>query len=505
MSQPFTFPPPPPPPPKPVQNGASIPFQSRGGHRGRGNSAPRGRGRGQYSNNSQSRGGYGGHSNDMNSGYGRQQQEARPTDNRGAYGNQNTRPYTGQKREHSVAFQPKSDDALRRSRPLAPPAVPSYGVDFDALLGKTTKSSTSGSAETIQAKANALGLTPQTNGYVSEEEEIDEEAELALKTGTNGALEFEYQGQTSVLKSKEEIASWIAERRKKWPTQDKREQAAKEAEEKRRKWQEEKDSRAKASQAAAKARQEEYLKQKAEKEKSRVRQRLLQEQVKKAKEKAISSAPQTDAETKAERLRRKAERIAKQLEAAEQALLRKQQRADPEDDIDALMNQVDQVAVSQQGAALEIDDDMSVLSSSSEDDLEDTSSSGSSGSDTDMDSDSAPETSSAKRTGPERILAPPRKTAMGASSDTRQPCQRFLKTGQCRYGRKCKYRHDKADRKAMMQKEHGVGNRRKGLYQLLVDKEAEEEKRQALRAIIAIGDAGLLEDPREIPGTVAKS
>lgn len=476
MSHPFAFPPPPPPPPKPVQHGTFAPAQTRGAHRGRGNSGSRGRGRGQYSTQNQSRGGFAGRGNGMtgiSTGYG------------------------GQKRDHSAAFQTTSDDTLRKSRPLAPPAVPSFGIDFNALLSKKSESVNSNAGpnavEAKPAKGNALGLTPRASLNDSEDSDVDEEVELAHRSRPEDGLKFEYQGRTSVLSSSEDIAAWIAERRKKWPTQAKRETAEQEAAEKRQKWQEEKEARAKVSQAAAKARQEEYLKQKAEREKSRIRQKLIQEQVKKAKDQAVSKTPQTDAEAKAEKLRRKAEKIAKQLDAAEQALQGKKQHLEEEDDIDALLNQVNQAAASQQGKASDLDNELASLSSSSDEDADDTSSSGSSDSDSEINSNSEPEEATTKRSGPERILAPPRKTAPGATSDTRQPCQKFVRTGQCRYGRKCRYRHDKADRRAVLQKDSGVGNRRKGLYQVMVDKEAEEEKRRALRAIITIGDAGLLD------------
>jgi hypothetical protein len=38
--------------------------------------------------------------------------------------------------------------------------------------------------------------------------------------------------------------------------------------------------------------------------------------------------------------------------------------------------------------------------------------------------------------------------------------------------------------------------RRKGLYQVMVEKELEEEKKQVLRAIIILGENGLLDEAR---------
>jgi hypothetical protein len=49
-----------------------------------------------------------------------------------------------------------------------------------------------------------------------EEEEVDEEA--ALSSLQNGPLSFEFNGELSTLSSSAEIAEWIAERKKRWPS-----------------------------------------------------------------------------------------------------------------------------------------------------------------------------------------------------------------------------------------------------------------------------------------------
>ncbi|KAL1651407.1 hypothetical protein SLS58_000747 [Diplodia intermedia] len=62
----------------------------------------------------------------------------------------------------------------------------------------------------------------------SEEDDVDEEAKFK---STGGALQFEYKGRSSTLKSAEDIAAWIEERRKRFPTKERIAQKQKEEEE----------------------------------------------------------------------------------------------------------------------------------------------------------------------------------------------------------------------------------------------------------------------------------
>jgi len=421
-----------------------------------------------------------------------------------------------QKRTHSTAFNDcpnTTQHNSERSRPLAPPAVPSFGIDLESLLSTKHTASQNTKPEPPK-KQNLLGLTPTPKNEDSESDDEGEEAKLASTITSNSLLQFEYKGQTSSLNTPAEIAAWIGERRRRWPTEAKREIARKEAEEKRKKWEAEKAARLEASRAAAKARQEERQKQKHEREKSQVRQKLIREQIQKAKTAATlqedQGQTQNAAQLKAEKLRRKAEKIAAQLKKAEEALQRQdlQQRqptvevypTEQEEDVDLdnLLAKVDQAAEAQANG-IELDNSDAGSLNSEPDSAnalapavvaaDDTSSSGSSDTDSDSDSDSSPEQLSTKRDGPERIHQPARK----AIPDTRPLCSNFAKSGRCKFGRRCHYRHEKSDRKAVQVKESGIGNRRKGLYQVMVEKEQEEERKNALRVIIALGDAGLLD------------
>lgn len=428
-------------------------------------------------------------------------------------GFQNQSLHSAQKRSHATAFDNRSDTTQHnaaKGRPLAPPAVPSFGIDLESLLPKKPPVAPPARPEPPN-KQNLLGLTPTAKDEDSESDDDGEEAKLASTITSNSLLQFEYRGQTSTLNSPAEIAAWIAERRKKWPTEAKREVARKEADERKKKWEVEKAARLEASKAAAKARQEERQKQKQEREKSQVRQKLIKEQIQKAKTEAATKATDGNvvpsaAQLKAEKLRKKAEKIAAQLKKAEEVLQNQEQQQDNskigddtaehgDTDFEKLLAKVDRLAEAQANG-IELDgSDMDESDSDSDPGglsaavADDTSSSGSSA-DSDSDSDSSPEQLSTKRAGPERVHQPGRK----AVPDTRPLCNNFAKTGRCKFGRRCHYKHEKPDKKALQAKESGTGNRRKGLYQVMVEKEQEEERKRALKVIIALGDSGLLND-----------
>ena len=145
-------------------------------------------------------------------------------------------------------------------------------------------------------------------------------------------------------------------------------------------------------------------------------------------------------------------------------------------------------------------------------DDESTSSSASSSSDSSSDSnaaDSAPEQATSKRQHPTRVPPPPRRPPKNL-------CRRLLATGHCYRGAECHYSHDLPDtlpslderrgklkqkRKDRVGKAKGADTaatatpgkeRRKGLWQVMVEKEEEEERKQVLRAIVFMGENGML-------------
>lgn len=130
--------------------------------------------------------------------------------------------------------------------PMAPPAVPAFGTQ---LVGKALGGSESDQKpKKKKRRHNQLGLTPKTEDHESSEEEaVDEESKLAAtqSSGPVSALQFTYKGQVATLKSPSDIAAWIAERKKRYPTKKRAEEAAERKEQQKKVTQETKDFRKK--------------------------------------------------------------------------------------------------------------------------------------------------------------------------------------------------------------------------------------------------------------------
>ena len=436
----FAFPPPPPPPPQRSHDSSQS---TRG--RGFGGGLPRGRGAPR---------GYGPQRGNFDGGRGR-----------GLGYPQNSSFYRGPplnpsfKRTHATAFSPNP-----QSRPRAPPAVPSFNADIETLLSSKSTQKPSVTPAAASKKTNLLGLTPADAEPSDSEDDRDEESRLVQGASTFD-LNFEYKGQSSTLRTPAEIAAWIAERRKRWPTEAKREVAKKEAQDRKQKWEEEKKRRAEAFQETKKRREAERSKANAAKHPRKPHAQLPPAQ-------GLDSDEVRAAQSRAEHLRRKALKAQQKLEAAEKALLRAGtgSRAG-----EAHAMEADQ----------DLDDDSSSVLSDSSDLTASTSTSGS-----DSDDDSAPEQTSSK-VQVDKDESSPKKTF-----STKKPCQFFVKHGNCKYGTKCRYSHDVNQPPAQGSKvpKNGPKSERKGLWQVMVEKEKEEERKRVLQAIIALGKQGVLDD-----------
>lgn len=371
-------------------------------------------------------------------------------------------------------------------------------------------------------KHNQLGLTPASQDHESSSDE-DEEAKLAnhIPSGTQSntaLLQFEYKGRTATLQTAADIAAWIAERKKNFPTAAKAEVAKREAEEKGRKWE-----------AGKRERGEVLRLQRLEQEKVRqeeLRKRALESLgPKKGKKEDIQDVTRqkkeedsvTKAAKKMEKLKRKLEKAQSDARRAEEALARMQHgnktiekdgskssgslelpskspvvgtlATPPSETHEPQPRPVDELAKLK--AELLNDEDVdgassnaSVTSSDIEDD-DATSSSGSSSTpepdpasesepDTDSASDSPPDKITSKRTAPDRVLPPPRidpsskpSHAMDENKNPRprNPCRNMLRTGRCQFGSRCRYSHDLSSSKNSPgggRDEGGVEDRRGG-------------------------------------------
>ena len=387
------------------------------------------------------------------------------------------------KRDHASAFS--------KPRIPAPPAVPSFG---NPLPTKPPPPSDATRKPKKKRKHNQLGLTPKTEEHESSEEDDDMDEESKLTSGGTGAataaLRFTYKGRTATLRTPEEIAAWIEERKKRFPTRAK-------AEEKK-----------KAMEEAKKAR-EEALKQKRDARNQDTKRPQKggrgQEQQRDASGNPVDAAAK--ATQKADKLRRKLlreqKRVAKAEADAEQARLKVEElqkestaSTGPAKDGATEPQETTQSSatagepVSDKGheppklvtAPLEAEkqahhlitgtqlDDAEISSSVDTSDSDWTSSSGSEDTspgseesddddDEDSDSDSAPEEMSSRREGPARVPPPPR------DNIKKRVCRHFARNGRCLRGDKCNFLHEMPERKPKAKPVPQKG--RKGLLQMV--------------------------------------
>ncbi|KAK8243712.1 hypothetical protein HDK90DRAFT_522280 [Phyllosticta capitalensis] len=318
----------------------------------------------------------------------------------------------------------------------APPVVPSFGFQLPTVKPELPTESPSNKSK--KRKFNQLGLTPRGDVHEdSEEDDANEEAKF-----TTGVLQFEYKGRSSTLKTSADIAAWIAERKKQYPTKARALEKQK-AEEEARKAREETRSNAEAS-----AERENKHKSK----ESPANKRTKKSDDRKAMEKHLA---------KAEKLRKKLERAEAKIKGAVQV--------SPKDPSEAQGNAVADLKTEASAPATslkanlvdydseddEVDSDAesSVVSSDSSDLSSDTDSDSSS--DDDSDSDAPPEEeSSAKR--PIKVAPPARKPRAPQPKQTKKETKRMT------------------------------------LRERLVEQEQQQEAEMALEAIKFLGDQGML-------------
>lgn len=390
-----------------------------------------------------------------------------------AYNHQSTSGKHDSKRDHISAFGKPQSAAPRVP---APPPVPSFGNPLPSK--PPAPADTSRKPKKKKRKHNQLGLTPKTEEHESSEEEDDADEEKRLAAGdaaASAALQVTYRGRTSKLQSSAEIAAWIEERKKRFPTQARIEDRKKAMED---------------------AKKEKKVKEEAQRQQKEAR-KLAMAHGKKDQEKhgrielprdSIDPAnAAAKAKLKAEKLRRKLLKEEKRIAQAEADAERirkleglqedsSQQNAAPkptiqEVDEDRELESASQGSHTKDGPRAQLQsenrqpsttyDEGAVSDSiSSTDDSDWTSSSGSdlsSSSDSDSgDDDSAPEQATSRREGPERVPPP-------ARDEKKQLCRHFARNGHCPRGKACKFVHDKSERATKAKLVESKG--RKGLLQ----------------------------------------
>jgi hypothetical protein len=385
--------------------------------------------------------------------------------------------------------------------------VPDFNASIKNILARSPPTQPSNQRslqpnKTEAKKHNLLGLTPTNFEQDSEpEDDADEEQRLAAQTApAAGGYLFEYNGNPLVLRNRDEILAWIAERKRRYPTAAKREAAKKMAEEEKKKREEEYKARLQARKDAQVKRDQERAEQK--KPRGDERKKARQQEARKQMDNEMDEASR--ARLKAEKLRKKALKAQKDLEEAEEALLRAQTKDDdlslaqgrPKDDAEPAPKAA---TTSFPSPTLDHDETSSSGSSVSDPDS-------ASDSDSDSDLDSAPEVLSTKdalgSSGVASEFSQPR-----AGARNTPVCKYFARTRRCKHGSACRYSHDlsqksthqKADGKSNLDAKNAAtttsGNvKRKGLWQVMVEKEEEAERKRVLEAIITLGQRGLLDN-----------
>ncbi|PSN63331.1 hypothetical protein BS50DRAFT_577082, partial [Corynespora cassiicola Philippines] len=345
--------------------------------------------------------------------------------------------------KHIAHHNQPSDNAQAKQKPpkakaAPPPPVPSFGFALPSTPQPSISSTTTHSRQNFK-KPN-LGLIRRVEdddeGLSDSTEDVDEEA-LFAKKFTGEGIVFDHDGESISLQTPAEMAAWIKDRRKCFPTRKRIEEKQKENAEKR-------------------AAELEFLRKVSGKKKP---ENTAPASISTEERDALSAKRKE----KLEELRRKVhENMATKAEASSQPIKEKHQAVDL-----GLGYASDTESDADQSS--ELDEESSVVSSSEE-------SSNESGSDSDAeDSDAPPEMQSSKKP-PAAIKAPP-PAPKPVKEMPKNPCNQWMETGKCKFGKRCKYTHPPRD----------AQTKRKGLYEKLVEQELEKADRLALDAIKFLG------------------
>ncbi|KAL4802902.1 hypothetical protein BDV18DRAFT_163426 [Aspergillus unguis] len=385
------------------------------------------------------------------------------TNQRGGRHNQSNGNHVN-KRDHTSAFGKPQSTAPRVP---APPPVPSFGNPLP--LKPPVPADSPRKPKKKKRKHNQLGLTPKTDAHESSEEEDDADEESRLAAGgseASAALQVTYRGRTSTLQSSADIAAWIAERKKRFPTQAKIEENKKVMEE------------------AKKAKKEKEEAQRQQKEARKLAaQRAKKEQEKNNQKDQAPADAAAKAKQKAEKLRRKLEKEEKRIAQAEADAERARKLEAPEEGAP--------ISTAQGADDLDVAADKTINNSISDtsEDSDWTSSSGSNLSssesdESDDDDDAPPEETTSRREGPERV-APP------ARDEKKKLCRHFARNGRCPRGKSCKFLHEKPERATKAKQAENKG--RKGLLEALLERQKEDENRKLMETIVWLGENGHLD------------
>jgi hypothetical protein len=353
--------------------------------------------------------------------------------------------HAGQKRklnDRNQKAQPQRSPQQPRTKPprakaVVPPQIPSFGFSLTPVIAKS---------DTKKRKVH-LGLSRQPVQVESSDEEVVDEEAVYQEQLKGGGIAFEHGGEMISIRTGAEVAAWIKDRRKNFPTQER--------------------IMEKADEAARKRMNEldflRRLKGKPPKEHN------IEPQVQptKGRERSnIETAKQeAEARTRQEAEAKRQEELAALRKKLHESMMKK--RSGP---VDLGLGY---------GSATESDEESTVLSESS---VVSSSSEEESDSSSD-DSDAAPRPTSSK-IAPQPIRVPPPPPPPAPLKSETRLCSNWQRNGRCPYRYKCKYQHPpKADEGMKL----GMG-----LYERMVEQELVKADQLALDAIKYLGQHGFL-------------
>jgi hypothetical protein len=340
-----------------------------------------------------------------------------------------------------------------RAKAAVAPAIPTFGFTLPTPSSAPALSNPNKKLDNKKGKVR-LGLTSEAApAESSEEEEVDEDEEAALAAKIKGGgYAFEHQGEQISLQTAGDIAEWIKDRRRNFPTEQK--------------------AMEKAQAAAAKRKHElefvRKLKGKPTQQESQPT-RLESQPTKRdfGPSKRDYGPPKEVTPKVYERSKedeKKQEELAALRKRLHESMMKKRETPAT---VDLGLGY---------GSATESDDEeSSVLSESS------VVSSSEESSDSDSDeSDAPPEATSSKIAPPPVKVPPPTPAQMERKPDSGKLCKSWKQHGKCPFGHSCRFKHPEKVEK------------RSGLYEKLVEQEMVKADEIMLDAIKYLGQNGFL-------------
>lgn len=359
---------------------------------------------------------------------------------------------------------PSARDAQPKQKPprakvAPPPVIPSFGFALPTLPPSQPSNRPQAGKREEQGKRKVhLGLTHNEEDELenSTEEDIDEEAAYASKGDFQGAT-FEYEGQNISLQTPAELAAWVKDRRKQYPTRKRIAEKAQEAAERR-------------------AGELEFLrrvqgkKTRGDRQADRQAANIVPEP---SSGKRRTSMKKNDTELDDLRKRVQESVLANRMLSSSMHLPEVVPPNSKPRAVDLGLGYGSESGLDEDESS--VLSDSSVLSSSEESSEESESDSN--------DSDAAPVEESSKVAPPTINVPPPMPTPAPTERKKRDGppiCFEWEKHGNCRHGDRCRYPHPLKVEKHM------------GLYERLIEQEKDKADRLALDAIKYLGRNGFL-------------